>query len=143
MINKLLLTLLLTVPTFAAEPKIQNRDISTKDMKAQNKIISKLAAQELNSSLPQKIDKYTTLIKVRAQDTTIVYIFELNIAPKTDKAVQKEDHDRMKEAVTRGTCITSKKFLDADISLKYIYTSATTKKELFQFNINQKSCFKL
>jgi len=143
MLTKLLLTLLITLPIFASDKQMQNRNISTKDMKTQNKQIAKLAAEEINKSLPQTIDKYTILKTVVSENTTIIYTFELNIAPKTDETVKKEDHRRMKEAVTRGTCATSKRFLEADISLKYIYTSATTKKELFQFNINQKSCFKL
>jgi len=143
MINKLLLTLLISLQVFASDTKMQNRDMSTKDMISQNKEIAKLAAQELNKSLPQKIDKFTTLLKVKPDNTTIVYIFELNIAPKTDESVRKEDHNRMQEAVTRGTCLSSKKFLDAEISIRYIYTSASSKKELFRFNINQESCFKL
>jgi len=143
MIKKLLLTLLITLELFASQMQMQNRNISTKDMKTQNKEIAKLAAQEINKSLPQKIDKYTTLKRVESKNSTIIYIFELNIAPKADETIIKEDHNRMKEAVTRGTCATSQRFLQADITLQYIYTSATTKKELFRFNINQKSCFKL
>ena len=143
MINKLLLTLLISLQVFASNTQMQNRDMSTKDMKSQNKEITKLAAQEINKSLPQKIDKFTTLLKVKPDNTTIVYTFELNIAPKTDETVKKEDHNRMKEAVTRGTCRSKKRFLDANISIRYIYTSATSKKELFHFNINQESCFKL
>jgi len=143
MINKLLLTLFISLQVFASSPKMQNRDMSQKDMKIQNKQIAKLAAQELNKALPQIIDKYTTLQNVKADNTTIVYTFELNIAPKTDETVKREDHNRMKEAVTRGTCISSQTFLKADISLRYIYTSATSKKELFRFIINQESCLKL
>ena len=143
MVNKLLLTLLISLSVFASNVKMQNREISPKDMKTQNKQIAKLAAQELIKSLPQTIDKYTTLKTVKSDNSTIIYIFELNIAPKTDETVKKEDHKRMKEAVTHGTCRTSKRFLEANITLRYIYTSATTKKELFQFNINQESCFKL
>ena len=143
MIKKLLLTLLLTLNIIASDTQMQNREISTKNMKIQNKEIAKLAANEINKSLPQQIDKYTKLLKVNSQDSTIVYTFELNIAPKTDDTVKKEDHQRMKEAVTRGTCISSKRFLEADISIRYIYTSATSKKELFTFDINQESCLKI
>jgi len=143
MLKKILLPLLITQIIFASEAQMQNRTISTKDMKTQNREITKLAAQEINKSLPHKIDKYTTLKTVKANNTTMVYTFELNIAPKTDDTVKKEDHARMKEAVTRGTCTSSKRFLDSDISIKYIYTSATSKKELFQFTITQESCLKL
>ena len=85
----------------------------------------------------------TKLIAVKADKTTLVYIYEIDTTPKTDETVKKEDHSRMQEAVTRGTCRSSKRFLEADISLRYIYTSANTKTELFQFNINQESCFKI
>jgi len=143
MIKALLLTLLITLNIFASDMQMQNREFSTKDMKSQNREIANLAATEINKSLPQKIDKYTTLKSAKADGATIVYIYELNIAPKTDEAVKKEDHSRMKEAVTRGTCASSKRFLEADIALRYVYISTTSKKELFRFDIKQKSCFKI
>ena len=143
MLNKLLLILLLSVPIFAADMKIQNRELSNKDMKTQSIDIVKMAASEISKSLPQKIDKYTTLNSVKAKNKTLIYFYELNIAPKTDESVINEDHTRMKQAVTIGTCRGSIRFLEAGITLKYIYTSKSTKKELFQFNINQESCKKI
>lgn len=131
------------MPILATETQIQNRELQNKDMKAQNKQIASLAAAELSKSLPQTIDKYTKLVAVEPDEATIVYIYEIDIAPKSDETVIKEDHNRMLKAVTLGTCISSKRFLEADISLRYIYKSAKTKAELFQFNVNQESCFKL
>ena len=49
----------------------------------------------------------------------------------------------MQEAVIFGTCKNSQRFLEADISIRYIYKSRSTKAELFQFNINQEHCLKL
>jgi len=143
MLKTILLLILINLTTFASNTQMQNRELSTKNMKSQNKYIAKLAATEINKSLPQKIDKYTTLVNVKSDEATIVYIYELNIAPKSDKSVIKEDHSRMKEAITRGTCQSSKRFLEANISLRYIYNSSKSKKELFRFDINQKSCFKI
>ena len=119
---------------------MQSRELPTKELKSQNKLITKLAADEISKSLPQTIDKYTTLVKVKALNTTLVYMYEINTGAKSDETVIKEDHTRMQKAVTKGTCRSSKRFLEADISISYIYNSAKSKKKLFQFNINQTSC---
>lgn len=134
---------LLALPLFALDTKMQNRELPKDEMKSQNKKIVKLASEEISKTLPQKIDRYTKLIKVEADETTLIYTYEIDTTPKSDETVKKDDHSRMKEAVTMGTCKTSKRFLEADISLKYIYISAHSKAQLFQFNITQESCFKL
>ena len=141
---KLLLSISLLVSTiFASEMSMQNRELSSQQMKSQNKTIVQMASIEISKSLPHKIDKYTQLLVVKGVGTTLEYIYEINIAPKSDESVKKEDHSRMKRAVTKGICKSSKRFLDADISISYIYKSKTTKAELFRFNVNQKTCFKL
>ncbi len=122
---------------------IQNRELPQSEMKSQNEHIAKLAASELSKTLPQKIDKFTKLIDIKAEKATIVYVYEINIAPKSDETVKNEDHSRMKEAVTIGTCKNSRRFLEADIVIRYIYISANTQAQLFKFDINQESCFKL
>ncbi len=142
MIKNILLSLLLSSTIFAAETQIQNRELSTKDMKTQNKRIIELTAKELSKTLPQKIDKFTTLMAVKADNTNLIYIYELNIAPKSDATVKSEDHSRMKQAITIGTCKGSQRFLEAGITVRYIYNSSYSKKELFQFNIKQENCVK-
>lgn len=137
------IVLIAILPIFAQDVQMQSRELSTKDMKTQNKEIVKLAAKEMSKSLPQTIDKYTNLIGIEAEDTTLVYIYEINTSPKSDDAVRKEDRSRMQEAVTFGTCNSSKRFLEANISIRYIYKSSSTKAELFRFNINQEKCLKL
>jgi hypothetical protein len=122
---------------------IKNQDVSPEQLKSQNKEITKLVAQELSKNLPQEIDKYTKLTKVDSKEASIIYTFEINTGAKNDSAVQKEDHLRMKEAVTRGVCRSSKRFMDAQITIIYLYISAKSKSNLFQFNINQDICFKL
>lgn len=126
---------------FASDMQLQSRELSSESMKKQNREIAKLAAQELSKALPSTIDKYTKLTNIRANDTTLVYIFEIDISPRNDASVKKEDHSRMKEAVTLGVCRNSKRFLDADISIQYIYNSAHSKSELFKFDINKEICF--
>lgn len=131
------------IAVFAQDIQMQSRELSTKEMKKQNQEIVKLAANEMSKSVPKEIDKYTKLIAIEAQDTTLVYIYEINTAPKSDEIVKKEDRSRMQEAVIFGTCKNSQRFLEADISIRYIYKSRSTKAELFQFNINQEHCLKL
>jgi len=108
--------------------------------KEQNSQIIKMVVSELSKSLPQKVDKYTTMTNIRDENLTLIYTFEINTGSKSDAAVIKEDKSRMQKAITKGVCQTSKKFLDADISLAYEYKSATTKKELFTFLITKERC---
>jgi hypothetical protein len=141
MLKLLLLSSILLINLTASQnAPLRNKELSTKEMKKQNKFIVNLAAQEMNKSTPQAIDKLTTLVQVRANKTTLEYIYEINIAPKTDKYVQKQNHSKMKDAIIRGTCNKSKRFLQADIDITYIYKSSLSKVELFRFNVNQKSC---
>jgi len=108
--------------------------------KEQNSKIIKMVVSEISKSLPQKVDKYTTMTNIRDENLTLIYTFEINTGSKSDKAVIKEDKPRMQKAITKGVCQTSKKFLDADISLAYKYKSATTQKELFTFLITKEKC---
>ena len=114
-----------------------------KEMKSQNKTIAKMVAKEIKSTLPQTIDKYTSLTDIYNKNTTIVYIFEINTGSKSDETVRKEDKSRMYKAIETGVCQSSRKFLEAGINISYIYISAISKKHLFQFNISQKNCTKL
>jgi len=122
-------------------PKINMRaDNNVQDMKVQNRKIAALAAKELSKTLPQTIDKYTKLVDVRNEDLTLVYVFEINTGSKSDETVQKEDHARMQSAVEYGVCRSSKRFLDAQIDISYLYQSAKSKAKLFQFDITQTDC---
>ena len=141
MLKLLLLSSILLINLIASQDsQLKNQELSTKEMKKQNEFIVKLASKEMNKSTPQVIDKLTTLVQVRANKTTLEYIYEINIAPKTDKHVQKQNHSKMKDTIVRGTCNKSKRFLQADIDITYIYRSSLSKVELFRFNVNQKSC---
>ncbi len=106
----------------------------------QNLEVLRLAVAELSKDLPKNIDKYTTLVDVTSEDLTLIYVYEINTGDKSDKSVKEEDHDRMRHAVTYGTCQTSKRFLDSGISISYLYNSATSKAKLFQFFISKKDC---
>ncbi|MCK5294574.1 MAG: hypothetical protein KAJ49_07980 [Arcobacteraceae bacterium] len=122
---------------------IKKQDVSPEQLKKQNKEITILAAEQLSKDLPKEIDKYTTCTNIKASGATLIYIFEINTGAKSDKAVIKEDKQRMENGVTYGVCHSSKRFMDAQIMITYIYKSASSKAKLFQFDITQDKCFKL
>jgi len=139
--NKTFLILLsLCISLVASDIPTRTGTLPQKEMKSQNKEIASLVAKEISSTLPQVIDKYTTLSSVKSEDATLIYTFEINTGAKSDEAIKKQDRSRMKEAVTTGVCQSSKKFLDAGINTSYVYINAKTKVRLFQFDIAQKDC---
>ena len=139
--NKTILAILLITTTlFSSEIKTRTGEFPAKEMQSQNREIVKMVVEEISSTLPQTIDKYTNLTAIKAKETTMVYYFEINTGFKSDETVKKEDKSRMKKAVTKGVCQSAKRFIDADISISYIYLSAKTKAELFKFDISHKDC---
>jgi hypothetical protein len=143
--NKLFLTLgtLVVMTQLGFSTGVQQQELPTEQLKKQNKELVKLAATEINKTLPQTIDTYTTLTKVEGKETTILYTYEINTGSKSDETVQKEDKSRMKEAVTYGICKGSKRFLDAQINISYLYISAKSKVELFRFDVSQSDCMNI
>lgn len=139
--NKIvLISLSLCISLLASDTPTRTGIFPEKEMKTQNKKIAKLVASEITSTLPQIIDKYTTLSSVKSEETTLIYTFEINTGVKSDETVKKEDRTRMRKAVTTGVCQSSRKFLEAGINTSYVYVSAKTKVRLFQFDIAQKDC---
>ena len=140
--STLILSLFFSAALATATPpstqKIQQKEVDLGVF--QNLEVLRLAQAELSRNLPKKIDPYTTLISVTTKDETLIYTYEINTGSKSDEAVQKEDHARMKDAVTLGTCHSSKRFLESGISLSYLYNSAQSKTKLFQFDISKKDC---
>ncbi len=134
------LLLSLSQQLFAQDLKIRTDDFPQKEMKSQNRDIVQMVSKEISNSLPQKVDKFTTLISVKGINTTLLYTFEINTGSKSDETVRSEDRSRMKKAVTTGVCQSSSKFLQAGISTSYIYISAISKAHLFQFDIKQEDC---
>ncbi len=128
---------------FANEPIQRSGEFPLKEMQVQNQKILKLVVNELSKDLPQTIDPYTTFVNIEADGSTLIYTFEINTGSKSDESVKKEDKTRMEEAVTRGVCRSSKRFLDAQINISYIYISKKTQAKLFEFNITQQKCLDL
>ncbi len=119
---------------------IKQQDLPVDKMQKQKMQIVKLSSEEISKTLPQTVDKYTILTKVEGKDTMITYTFEINTGAKSDEAVKKEDRTRMQKAVTTGICQSSKRFIDAQINISYIYISAKSKAELFRFDVTQADC---
>ncbi len=134
------LILYFVLGTFLSANSLQTQEMSTDEMEKQNRIIVKLASEEISKTLPQNVDKYTTLQKVEGKDTKLIYIYEINTGAKSDESIRNEDRSRMQQAVTNGICKSSKRFLDAKIDIAYLYRSATSKEKLFVFNVSQKDC---
>jgi len=115
-------------------------DSNVQELQVQNRKIIGLVVEELSKDLPKKIDQYTEFVGITNDDLTLIYIFEINTGGKSDETVQKEDQSRMQQAVTQGVCRSSKRFLDAQINISYLYKSAKSKAKLFQFDITQADC---
>lgn len=145
--NILLSVLLLTsVSVFAQEPLKVDPSAQAKadkQMKIQNKNVIKHVVAELSSKLPQTVDKYTTFTNITSDDLTLIYTFEINTGAKSDEAVIKEDKPRMAPYIKKGICQSSRRFLQSDINIKYIYVSAASKKELFSFLVEAKDCLQV
>ena len=124
----------------AGDLPVKNQDVSPQQLQKQNKEIAQLVATELSKTLPKKIDKYTILNSVKAKDSNLIYTFEINTGAKSDETVRKEDKTRMKTAITNGVCRSSKRFMDAQVVITYLYISSTSKEELFRFDIKQSDC---
>ena len=139
--KKIFTALTLIGALYAQDLPIKNQDVSPEQLKKQNIQIVALSAKELSKTLPQKIDKYTRLLSVEANNTTLIYSFEIN-STKSDEVIKKEDKSRMREGITMGVCKDSKRFLDAEVSIKYNYLSASSKDILFSFDISREKCIK-
>ena len=127
----------------AKEMQMQTQEFPKEELKKQKVLIASLAAKELSKTLPQTIDKYTTLLSIKNNDATLVYTFAINTGAKSDESIIKEDHSRMQRVVTHGICQSSSRFLDAGINISYIYISAKSKKQLFHFDVTKEQCKKL
>jgi len=127
-----------SLPPFKPSMSIENTPLSK--LKIQNRQIVKSASEALSQGLPKRVDRFTSLESVKAKDTTLTFVFSLNVPNKSDEALEKEGKKRMRDRVTRGVCGSYKRFLDADIKVAYHYISAKSKKELFSFSIDKNKC---
>lgn len=120
------------------DPKIQAK--ADQQIKVQNKEIVSLVVEEVGKKLPQKVDNYTQYVSIKSECLNLISTFEINTAPKSDETVIKEDKPRMEQFIKKGICESAKRFLQSDIGITYVYTNASTKKELFRFAMTEKDC---
>ncbi|MCK5853908.1 MAG: hypothetical protein KAG56_01715 [Sulfurovaceae bacterium] len=132
--------LILSPLAYATEVIKDGQDYPLDKLREQNQKIIKMVVAEVSKGLPQKVNKYTQMTKVRDENLTLIYTFEINAAPKSDDTVRKEGKEKMEKNVTKGICQSSKRFLDSGVTLTYEYISASTKKELFTFTMTQQKC---
>jgi histidine ammonia-lyase len=125
---------------YAEALPVKQQDVSPQQLQKQNIQIAKYVAIELSKDLPKTIDKYTKFIDIKAKNTNLIYTFEINTGSKSDEAVKKDDYKRMKRSVINGVCRSSKRFMEAQIGITYIYKSAVSKQKLFHFDIDQSKC---
>ena len=135
--------LLFSVSSYATDTIKEGQSYPIDKMKEQITKIIKMTVTEVSKGLPQKIDKYTEITKVRDENLTLIYTFNINTGAKSDETVKKEGKERMEKPVSKGICQSSKRFLDAGVTLRYEYFSKSTQKELFTFTLNQKKCKEL
>ncbi len=108
-------------------------------IKLQNQNVLKKAVEGLSKELPKKVDNYTKIVSIKAKDESLIYTFEID-APNSDEEIRNKDRTRMQKAVTQGVCKSSKRFLESDINISYIYISAKSKEKLFRFDIDKSKC---
>ncbi len=130
----LLCVSLLILPTFILADTLPDK------IKLQNINVVKAASKGLSEKLPQKVDQFTTLVKVISKGEKLIYTFEINDPKLSDEEISKKGEKKMKKPVTNGICTSSKRFLQSGIDISYIYKSAKTKKTLFKFDVTQKDC---
>ena len=94
----------------------------------------------IRETLPQKIDRYTTMVAVSDRGSRLIYTFEVNGGPKSDSALREEGKKRMAPVVRSGICRGARRFLESDINISYIYLSKTTKAEILRVDMNRKKC---
>jgi len=138
------LTIIITGQSiFASNLPVKNQNVSPEQLISQNTQITKLVAEQLSKDLPKTIDKFTKFTKIVASDAKLIYTFEIDTGSKSDKEVINEDKSRMREAVAYGICRSSKRFMDAQITMTYEYVSAKSKIKLFQFDVDKSDCLKI
>ena len=145
--NKLILSAIILVmfgqSANATEIIKEGKEYPIEKLKEQNQELIKMVVEEISKNLPQKVDKYTEITNIRDENLTLIYTFEINTGVKSDEAVIKDDKERMGKNITKGICQSSKRFLEAGVTLTYEYMSASTKKELFTFTMTQEICSEL
>jgi len=121
-ITTLLLYILLSTVLIAAGSQEEK-------IKTQNIEVVKMAAKEMTSKLPQKVDAFTQLVTIEAKEENLIYTFEIQTEAKSDETIIRESKERnLKKRIENGICKSSERFLKSGIKITYLYLSAISKK---------------
>ena len=128
-------------PLTPFKPKLQTAgDISVEKIREQNLNVVKKAVEGIGETLPQKVDRYTTLTGIDSNGTQLIYIFEVDGGIRSDEALREDGKKRMAPVVKEGICKSSKRFLQSDIDIRYRYLSKATKHEILRVDVSKEDC---
>jgi len=123
------------------KPKIQTGEaLPIEKIKEQNLNVVKKAVEGIGENLPEKVDKYTTLVGIDSNGTQLIYIFEVDGGMRSDEALREDGKKRMAPVVKDGICNSSKRFLQSDIDIQYRYLSKVTKNEILRVDVSLEDC---
>lgn len=109
-------------------------------MKVQNLHVVQKAVEGIGEHLPQQVDRYTVLTGIDGNGTRLIYTFEVDGGVRSDAALKEDGEKRMAPVIKRGICEGSKRFLQADISIRYRYLSKATRHEILRVDVNREDC---
>ncbi len=131
---------LYALPLEKFQPKLQvGSELSPDKLKEQNLNVVQKAVEGIGETLPQKVDDFTNIVAIDSNGTKLIYTFEVQSGPQSDEAMRQKG-EKMAPRIKKGICMTSKRFLQADISIKYRYISSATKNEILSVDVDKQSC---
>ena len=123
------------------KPTLQmQKKLSIEKLKAQNLNVVQKAVEGIRPTLPQKVDDYTRIVAIDSNGTRLIYTYEVDGGSKSDEALRKEGRSRMAPVVKEGICQNSRRFLEADIDIRYRYISKRTKNEILRVDVSKNDC---
>jgi hypothetical protein len=123
------------------KPRIQlGGDLHVDKMREQNLNVVKKAVEGIGETLPQKIDPYTTMVRIESNGTKLIYTLEVDAGPKSDEALRSEGEKRIAPVVKRGICKSAERFLKAGIDIAYRYLNKATGNEILRVEVTEKDC---
>jgi hypothetical protein len=127
-------------PTQLFKPKLQiGSELSIDKLREQNLNIVQKAVEGIRETLPQKVDDYTQIVAIDSNGTKLIYTFEVQSGPQSDETMKAKGR-KMTPRIQEGICMSSKRFLQADITIRYRYISSATKSEILSVDVNKSSC---
>lgn len=124
-------------------PRTSDKNVEKKaeeQLKLQNNQIVKLAQEAISKTLPLQINKVTKFVSIKAEGLKLLHYYEIDVKNESDEDIRKNGKEKMGKYMIEGICKNSQRFLQGDIAIAYIYSSAKSKDELFRFDVTYKDC---